>query len=63
MYEITNPDISYGFVARRRKRAWIQGARSEGDEGILHNMSNPDISYGFVVRERKRGAMTPLDNK
>jgi len=34
-----NPDISYGFVARRRKRAWIQGARSEGDEGILHNMS------------------------
>ena len=29
-----SPDISYGFVARRRKRAWLQGARSEGDEGI-----------------------------
>ena len=22
-----------------RKRAWIQGARSEGDEGIFDNMS------------------------
>ena len=25
-----SPDISWGFVAR----AWIQGARSEDDEGI-----------------------------
>ena len=38
-YGSINPDISYGFVTRRRKRAWIQGVRSEGDEGILHNMS------------------------
>jgi len=29
-----NPDISYRFVARERKRAWIQGARSDGNEGI-----------------------------
>ena len=29
-----NPDISRGFVARERKRAWIQGARREGDAGI-----------------------------
>ena len=34
-----SPDISYRFVARRRKGAWIQGARREGDEGILDNMS------------------------
>ena len=34
-----NPDISWGFVARERKMAWIQGARSEGDDGILFNMS------------------------
>ena len=34
-----NPDISWGFVARACKSAWIQGARSEGDEGILDNMS------------------------
>jgi Fic family protein len=36
--ELFNPDISWGFVARRRKRAWLQGARSEGDEGILDDM-------------------------
>jgi len=29
-----------GFVANRRKGAWIQGARSEGDAGILDNMSS-----------------------
>ena len=34
-----NPDISWGFVTSRRKRAWIQGARSEGDAGIFENMS------------------------
>ena len=34
-----NPDISCRFVASRRKWAWIQGARREGDEGIWNNMS------------------------
>ena len=34
-----NPDISYRFVASGCKRAWIQGARSFGDENILNNMS------------------------
>ena len=33
-WESFSPDISWGFVARVRKGAWIQGARSEGDEGI-----------------------------
>ena len=33
-----NPDISYRFVASRRKRAWLQGVRSFGDENILDNM-------------------------
>ena len=28
-----------GFVANRRKGAWIQGARSEGDAGIFKDMS------------------------
>ena len=31
-----------------RKRAWIQGARSEGDDGILINMS---------MRPNKRNAV------
>jgi len=35
----SSPDISWGFVARAYKRAWIQGARSEGDDGIFFNMS------------------------
>ena len=34
-----SPDISQGFVTRVRKRAWIQGARSEGAAGILDDMS------------------------
>ena len=34
-----SPDISWGFVARARKRAWIQGARRKGDAGIFDNMS------------------------
>ena len=37
--EVLSPEISWGFVARQRKGAWIQGARSEGDEGILDDMS------------------------
>jgi len=36
---LINPGISWGFVASQRKRAWIQGARSEGDAGIYNNMS------------------------
>ena len=36
---LINPDISWGFVTRLRKRAWIQGARREGDAGIFDNMS------------------------
>ena len=36
---IVSPDISCQFVARGRKRAWIQGARNEGDVGILYDMS------------------------
>ena len=34
-----NPDISYRFVPRVRKRAWIQGARRAGNVDILDNMS------------------------
>ena len=34
-----SPDISYRFVASRRKRAWLQGVRSFGNENILDNMS------------------------
>jgi len=49
-YGSINPDISYGFVTRRRKRAWIQGVRSEGDEGILLNMSSPTLTTGGVER-------------
>ena len=37
-----------------RKRAWIQGARSENDEGILHNMSRRpnkrnDVGARFIA--------------
>ena len=38
LISLVNPDISLGF-ARAHKRAWIRGARSEGDEGILTNTS------------------------
>ncbi len=39
---IFNPLSSPGFVARRRRRAWIQGARREDSAGVLDSTSrNP----------------------
>ena len=37
-----------GFVANRRKGAWIQGARREGDAGILDDMSSRPIRRNAV---------------
>jgi len=37
-----SPDISWGFVTRGRKGAWLQGARREGDKGILDNTRRPN---------------------
>ena len=34
-----DPHFSPGFAARRRRRACMQGARREGDAGILDSMS------------------------
>ena len=40
-----------GFVANRRKDAWIQGARSEGDAGIFKDMSrSPNKRNAVDVR-------------
>ena len=37
-----NPHFLRGFVARRRRRAWIQGARREDSAGVLDSTSrNP----------------------
>jgi len=37
-----NPLFSRDFVARRRRRAWIQGARREDSAGVLDSTSrNP----------------------
>ena len=36
---ITSPHFSPGFVARRRRRAWMQGARREDSAGVLDSTS------------------------
>jgi hypothetical protein len=52
---ILNPHFSPGFVARRRRRAWIQGASgsfsasaSEGPAGILDSMSRSPTERNAV---------------
>ena len=36
---ISIPHFSPGFVARRRRRAWLQGARREDSAGVLDSTS------------------------
>ena len=43
-----NPDILWGFYCVSAKRAWIQGARSEGDTGIFNNMSRSPNKLNVV---------------
>ena len=42
------PGYFMGFVANQRKGAWIQGARREGDAGILDDMSSRPIRRNAV---------------
>ena len=59
---LVNPDISWGFVTRERKRAWIQGARSEGDEGIYDNMSRRPSKRAWIQGARSEGDEGIYDN-
>jgi hypothetical protein len=45
---LVSPHFSPGFVARRRRRAWIQGARREVSAGVLDSTSRKPTERNAV---------------